>query len=98
MTQKKSNMVSGGIFFIEFITALVKAVVKLGGNEQTIFNAVRADSKIIDKFAQLIVNSVKTVKENILRILFSRRAYIAPILQDGECTPAKFYILHLTSE
>lgn len=68
MTLKKSSMVSGGIFFVEFITALVKAVIKRGGNEETIFNALKVDSKLIDKIAEIIVVA-KTVKENVIRIL-----------------------------
>ncbi len=69
MTFKKSSMVSGGIFFVQFTTCLVKAIQKRGGNEEDIYNALKSNSKLVDKFAELIVNTVKTVKENILHIV-----------------------------
>lgn len=57
---KKIKMIQGLLFAVEFLTNLFKAVTERGGNEETIYNALKSNSKLIEKFAELIVGVSKT--------------------------------------
>ena len=56
---KKSLMVSGMNFGIEFLNSLHKEVVKLGGTEEAMFESLKTGSPLIPKFAEMIVGTKK---------------------------------------
>lgn len=62
---KKSVMVSGMNFATEFLNNLYKEVVKIGGNEEQIFTALKTGSKAIPEIAKLIVGVAKEVLQSL---------------------------------
>ncbi len=66
----KSQVIRGMLFGAEFLTELYKEVIKLGGNEEMMFEAMKTGSGFAKKTAGLIVVVEKkiVVASNILRI------------------------------
>lgn len=66
---KKSVMVSGMNFGTEFLTNLYKEVVKKGGTEEMVFEALKTNSDLIPKFAEMIVGAGNNVQNLSLKNL-----------------------------
>lgn len=76
---KKSLMVSGMNFGMEFLTNLYKEVVKKGGTEETIFEAFKTDSGLIPKIAEMIVgtgNKDKKSQNEFLRLISGNESLV----------------------
>lgn len=66
---KKSLMVSGMNFGTEFLTNLYKEVVKKGGKEEDIFEALKTGSNLIPEFAKMVVETANRRKRLSLEYL-----------------------------
>ncbi|MEK7120348.1 MAG: hypothetical protein AAB824_02285, partial [Patescibacteria group bacterium] len=53
------SIISGAGFVASFITALFRAVEKLGGSLEDIYAALKDGSPLVDEFAALIVKTAK---------------------------------------
>src|SRR3990167_3549470 len=81
---KKSLMVSGMNFATEFINGLYKAVVKLGGNEEQMFDALKTGSEFISKCAELIVQKKDEAVEKILSLISSGESVVIDAVDGTE--------------
>lgn len=88
MATKKSAMVSGMNFATEFITDLFKAVVKLGGTEEQIFESLKTGSEFISKCAEMIVQKKDEIKDKILCLISGSEQIIIDAV-DGSQTLAQ---------
>ena len=55
VVMKKQLVVSGLNFGSEFFTTLYKKVMKFGGTEEQVFDAMKTESPLIEKWAEDIV-------------------------------------------
>lgn len=62
---KKSMTVSGMNFGTEFISNLYKAVIKRGGTEEQMFDAMKTGSGLAEKFADLILGTKKLTLKHL---------------------------------
>lgn len=68
---KKSETISGMNFGTEFLSNLYKKVVKLGGSEEQMFDAMKTESPLIEKWAKDIVDIVSSFKLKFLKLIQS---------------------------
>ncbi|MFA6365345.1 MAG: hypothetical protein WCW78_03015 [Candidatus Paceibacterota bacterium] len=67
---RKSNLISGLVFLIDFLSKLFKEIKSLGGNEELVYKAMKSD-KVITEIAKTIVGIKQAIVENVLSIISS---------------------------
>jgi len=94
VSMKKSVMVSGMNFGTEFLNSLYKEVIRLGGNEEQIFTALKTNSKTIPEIAKLIVGTSKLALQYLRLIADGITIVTQPFKKDSFFTkngPVKLY-------
>ncbi|MDI6734190.1 MAG: hypothetical protein QMD50_01710 [Patescibacteria group bacterium] len=69
----KSIMISGMHFGTEFLTNVYKKVLEKGGTEELIFNAMKTESGLAEKIADLIVDTSRNVPHIFADLTLSDR-------------------------
>lgn len=69
MAKNVSAVVSGAGFAAAFWVALDKAVRRHGLGEEAIYNGLKEDSPLIERFAELLAETASRIKQKVFRII-----------------------------